>query len=91
MKAAATGSMREGLNVALRRVLTGSSSAGCLIMPTDPHTPVLTIARHSVHDSFVDTVTFVPRESMASPSSTVYTVRVGRLPSVRGEALHRHA
>ncbi|CAH2904161.1 MAG: Ynd, partial [uncultured Paraburkholderia sp.] len=38
---------------------------------------------HSVHDSFVDTVTFVPRESMASPSSAVYTVGGGRLLDVR--------
>ena len=30
-------------------------------------------------DSFVDTVTFVPPESMTSPSSDVYTVRGGRL------------
>jgi hypothetical protein len=29
----------------------------------------------------VDIVTFVPRESMTSPSSGVYTVPVGRLPS----------
>ncbi|MDP9651588.1 hypothetical protein, partial [Paraburkholderia caledonica] len=39
------------------------------------------------HDSFVDTVTFVPRESMASPSSAVYTVGVGRLRTKEGDVM----